>query len=175
MASIFDLFRSRVTPESMGDTATVRKIVQALEALEPERARFVAAFAFLLGRVAHADLDISEEETAAMEEQVRLEGGLPEAQAVLAVSIAKAQNQLFGGTESFQVAREFKSLSTREERVGLLHCLFAVAAADDAISGDEEELVRQVADELGLSHREFADVRSAYNEKRTVLRGLDDR
>ena len=69
MSSILDLFRSRGqtarsrTPrDRAGATATVRKIVRALEEMEPARARYVAAFAYLLGRVAHADLDISAEE-----------------------------------------------------------------------------------------------------------------
>ena len=48
-----------------GDTDTVRRIVAELEAIEPKRARYLAAFAYILGRVAHADLDISAEETYA--------------------------------------------------------------------------------------------------------------
>ena len=44
--------------EPAGDTETVRAIVRELEALPPERARYVAAFAFILARVAHADLEI---------------------------------------------------------------------------------------------------------------------
>ena len=36
-----------------------------------------------------------------------------------------------------------------------------------------KEQVRKIADELGLSHRELAEVRSNYNEHRQVLRRLD--
>jgi len=117
------------------ETATVRKIARELEELEPERARFLAAFAYLLSRVAHADLEISDEETRSMEEIVRGYGDLPDAQAVLVVEIAKSQSRLFGHTENFQVAREFKKLADREQCLELLHCLFAVSAADDVISG----------------------------------------
>ena len=42
-------------PDGAGDTDTVRKIVGQLEAMPRESARFVAAFAYILGRVAHAD------------------------------------------------------------------------------------------------------------------------
>jgi hypothetical protein len=45
------------------ETETVRKIVQSLDQLEPERAKFIAAFAYLLSRAARADLHISLEET----------------------------------------------------------------------------------------------------------------
>ncbi len=172
MRSLLDLFRSRSREPAAagGDTATVRKIVRALEEMDGEKARFVAAFAYLLSRVANADLEISGDETREMEDIVRRFGELPEEQAVLIVEIAKSQNRLFGGTEDFQVAQEFKRLSSREKREELLHCLFAVSAADDEISGDEEAGIRQIADELGFSHREFVDVRTHYNDKRSVMR-----
>ncbi len=171
MKSLLDLFRSRSRDTRQGgETATVRKIVQALDAMDGERAQFVAAFAYLLSRVANADLDISAEETQKMEEIVQGFGDLPEDQAILIVEIAKSQNRLFGGTENFQVAQELKRLSTRTQRIELLHCLFGVSAADDEITSTEEAQIRQIADELGFSHREYIDVRSSYNDKRTVMR-----
>ena len=173
MRSFFDFFGGQSRDQSSrGDTATVRKIVRELEQLEPERARYIAAFAYLLSRVANADLDISDDETREMENIVRRFGELPEEQAVLIVEIAKSQNRLFGGTEDFQVTQELKTLSGREQREELLHCLFAVSAADDEISGDEEARIRQIADELGFSHREYIEVRRHYNDKRTVIRRL---
>jgi uncharacterized tellurite resistance protein B-like protein len=158
-----------------GETETVRKIVGRLEALPPERARFVAAFAYTLSRVAQADLVISPEETAKMEEIVQEVGGLPEEQAVLAVQIAKSQARLFGGTENFLVTREFKAISTREQRERLLDCLFAVSAADDSISSVEETQIRQIASELDFTHREFVDARAAWSDKREILRGMPGR
>lgn len=157
-----------------GDTATVRRIVQKLESMDPARARFVAAFAFILARVANADLDISDDETRAMEEIVKDFGGLDEEQAVLVVQIAKSQNRLFGGTENFLVTREFRNIATHDQYVELLHCLFAVAAADDSISTGEEEGIRQIANELGLDHREYVEVRAAYSDKREVIRRLHE-
>jgi uncharacterized tellurite resistance protein B-like protein len=155
-----------------GDTDTVRRIMRKLEELEPGRARWIAAFAYILGRVANADLDISAEETAKMEEIVQQIGELPEEQAVLVVGIAKSQNRLVGQTENFLVTREFNEISTRKEREKLLDCLFAVSAADDSISGAEETQIRQIASELAFSHREYVDARSVWSDKREVLKGL---
>jgi uncharacterized tellurite resistance protein B-like protein len=160
------------TPEGVGDTETVRKIVGRLESLPAERARFVAAFAYTLSREAHADLDISAEETAKMEEVVVEVGGLPEEQAVLAVQIAKSQARLFGGTENFLVTREFREISTPAERRRLLDCLFAVSAADGSISGPEENQIRQIASELDFSHAEFVAARSEWSEHRSVIQSL---
>ncbi len=161
-----------VAAPGSGDTETVRRIVGQLEALEPERARFVAAFAYILGRVAHADRHISEEETRTMEQIVLRLGHLPEDQAVLAVQIAKSQNRLFGGTENFLVTREFKELANVGQRRELLDCLFAVSAADDSISTVEENQIRQIASELGFTHGEYIDARSKYSDQREVMRAF---
>jgi len=150
----------------------VRRIVAELEAMEPGRARWIAAFAFVLARVANADQSISPEETRRMEQAVVEYGGLPEEQAVLAVQIAKSQQRLSGGTENFLVTRELGQIADRAEKERVLHCLFAVSAADDEITLNEENAIRQVATELGFSHREFSAVRSAYNDKRSVLKNL---
>lgn len=179
--SLLDSLKNLLSPStgegraesSSGDTDTVRRIVGELEALEPERARWIAAFAYILGRVAHADLDISAEETAAMEKIVQEVGGLPESQAVLVVGIAKTQHRLTGHTENFLVTREFAEIAEPEDRERLLDCLFAVSAADDSISGAEESQIRQIASELGFSHRQYVDARSEWSDQRDVLRGLD--
>ena len=55
------------------------------------------------------------------------------------------------------------------QRRELLRCLFAVCAADHAITAAEEAQVRQVANELGLSHSDYVQVRLKYAHRRTVL------
>jgi uncharacterized tellurite resistance protein B-like protein len=157
-------------PAGHGDTETVRRIVGELDKLDPARARHLAAFAYVLSRVAGADLIISEVETEKIVEILQRVGQLPEEQALLVAEIAKSQHRLFGGTENFLVTREFNEIATDAERRELLDCLFAVSAADDAISGEEESQVWQIASELGFSHREYVEARLIYSNKRTVLR-----
>jgi len=152
------------------DTETVRKIAARLEKLDPERARYVAAFAYILGRVAHADLDISAEESQAMESLVQKHGGLPEDQVVLVVEIAKSQNRLFGGTENFLVTREFGEIASAKQKLQLLDCLFAVSAADGAVSIAEEEQARRIASELGLTHQQYVEARARYSRYRDVMK-----
>jgi uncharacterized tellurite resistance protein B-like protein len=153
-----------------GETETVRKIVDALDQMEPSRARYIAAFAYLLSRVADADLDISPEETQAMERIVMERGGLPPEQAILVVQMAKTQNKLFGGTENFLVTREFNRIATRDQKLALLHCLYAVSSADQSISNVEDHEIRNIADELTLTHQDFIDVRLAYRQYLAVLK-----
>ena len=172
--SLLDLLRTRASEFSTkGDTDTVRRIVGELDKLEPDRARYLAAFAYVLSRVAGADLNISDVETAAMIAIVERVGRLPEAQAIVVVEIAKTQNRLFGGTENFLVTREFRAIATEDQRRELLECVFAVAAADDAITGEEEAQIWQIAAELGFQHDQYIQVRLKYSDKRTVTRKPD--
>jgi uncharacterized tellurite resistance protein B-like protein len=164
------LFGGSVDPSSRhGDTETVRRIVAQLDRLDPARARYLAAFAYVLSRVARADLHVSEAETRRIVEILQRDGHLPEAQALLITEIAKTQNRLFGGTEDFLVTREFRTILTDEQRRDLLDCLFAVSAADGRVSGDEEQQIGQIARELGFGHAEYVAARMAHTSRRTVL------
>ena len=155
------------------DVGAVRKIVEELNQLEPQRARFVAAFAYILSRVAHADMEISDEETRAMERIVVEHGGLPEDQAIIVVQMAKTHNALFGGTENFLVTREFNRMANKAEKVALLDCLFAVSAAEGSVSTVESNVIRQIADELKLDHKDYVEVRSRYRDDLAVLKNPD--
>ena len=155
---------------SSAETETVRKIVQKLDQLPEPEARYIAAFAFLLSRAARADLQIGADETAVMERIVVERGGLPEELAVVVVQMAKTQNQLFGSTEDYLVTREFERLATREQKLALLDCLFAVTAADENITSEEDNVVKQIASELKLSHLEFIAARARFREYLAVLK-----
>lgn len=170
--SLLDWFRASGSSASsaQGDTDTVRRIVGELDKLDPARARYLAAFAYVLSRVAAADLHISDVETARMVAILERVGHLPQAQAILVVEIAKSQSRLLGGTENFLVTREFRGIASDGQRRELLDCLFAVSAADDAISADEEAQIWQIASELGIQHAEYVQVRLAYSDKRTVFK-----
>jgi uncharacterized tellurite resistance protein B-like protein len=159
---------SRSGHTASADTETVRKIVTALENMDPERARYIAAFAFILCRVARADLRISPGETEIMERVVMERSNLPEDQAILVVQMAKTQNTLFGGTENFLVTREFNKIATYEDKITLLHCLFAVAA-DDMISTVEDNEISRICSELQISHDDFVAVRMNYRSRRAVF------
>ena len=90
------------------------------------------------------------------------------------MQIAKAQNLLFGGTENYLVGREFKRITQLSERLGLLKCLFAVSASDDIISLTEDNEIRKISRELGISHKEFIRTRLAFREHLSVLQDKPD-
>jgi len=153
-----------------GDTASVRRIAAQLERLEPGAAKHLASFAYVLARVANADLEIVEAETAEMERIVRTLASLSEGEAALAVQIAKTQAHLLGDTENYLVTREFRRIANREQRAQLLQCLYAVAAADGTISGDEGSVIGAIAEELGFTRAESNALRGEYRDKLSELR-----
>jgi uncharacterized tellurite resistance protein B-like protein len=157
-------------PDPDRDTATVRRIAGELDRLDPNEARYLAAFAYVLARVAYADLEVSDVEVDEMERQVREASELSSAQSALVVQIARIQAVTHGGTEDYVVTRQFRDLSTREQRLGLIRCLFAVAAADDSITQVENVQISQIATELGLTGREVAVIRTSYRDQLETLR-----
>ena len=170
MTSVLDWLRGLAAPATAaGDTDTVRRIVAELDKLDPQHARYLAAFAYVLSRVAGADFQITELETEKMVDVVHRLGRVTEAQAVLVVEIAKSQQRLFGGTENFLVTREFRALASEQQRFDLVRCLFVVAAADSTISSEEESQVGQIAAELGVTRGEFAEIRRDFAALRSVL------
>ncbi len=132
----------------------------------------MASYAYVLARVAHADWEISAEEQAVMRERVCATTGLPEEQAQLAVEIAGSRALEFGASENYIVTRLFRQLSTREQRLGLLECLFAVAAADENISTAENQEISIIASELGLGADEVSALRVRHREHLAVLKNL---
>jgi uncharacterized tellurite resistance protein B-like protein len=156
-------------PES-ADPAPLRETLEALEHLEPDRARYLAGFAYLLGRVAHADQQVSPAETETMEALVMDQGGLTHEQAMLVVQLAKTSNLLFGGTANFLVAREFSGTATYEQKLALMRCLFALSAIEDSISTSEEGEIHRIASELRIDHPDLVALRVAH---RKHLPGID--
>ena len=149
------------TPEAH-EFAPLRETLDALDHLEPDRARYLAAFAYLLGRVAQADQHVSPEETGAMEALVREHGQLSQDQAMVVVQLAKTSNLLFGGTANFLVAREFSALATDDQKLALMRCLFALSATDEAISTAEEGEIHRIARELRIEQADLIALRVAH-------------
>ena len=148
----------------------VAAIQSRLTSLGEDRARHVAAFAVVLARAARADLRVSAEETDRMREIVERVGGLDAEHAGLVVDLASSG--ALGGADEYLASRQLRQTTQVDERRRVLDALFAVAAADDSISLAEEEEIREVANELGLSHEDYVAARAAWRDQREVLRGL---
>ena len=152
-------------PDPAGDTATVRRIVAKLESMPPEQARLIASAAYTLARAANADLEISDDETAAIERELQTTEALDEATAVLVTEMAKLQAKTVGGTEDYLVTREFKALADDAQRIAIVRACYAVMAANGTISAEETGTINEIADELDIDEEVLRSIRVEYHEK----------
>ena len=155
-----------------GETSDDNKLAAiegALSALGPERARFLACFAYILTRAARADHTITDGEARVMERIIAGHAGIDEAQAELVVRIARAAGHS-RGTDDYLITREFERSATREEKLAILDSLFEIAAADSSILTVEDNEVRRVASELKLEHADYIEVRQRHLHNLQVLR-----
>ena len=157
---------------SAAETATARQIVARLDAMPPAEARYLACFAYVMSRAAQADLKVSEEETALMQRFAVEYGGLDESQAVLVIGMTKIQANIEGATEDFVVTREFREISTMEQRIQLLRCCFAIGATDGTINADEASVVNEIARELDIERPDLNRVREEFHEQLSSVQAL---
>jgi uncharacterized tellurite resistance protein B-like protein len=151
----------------------LHEIEQALEAHGPERARYLACFAYILTRAAKADHHVSDGEARLMESIVAERARVDARTAALIVRIARDAGHS-RGTDDYLITREFERIASREEKLALLDCLFAIAAADSPILTTEDNEVRRVASELKLEHADYIAVRARHLEHLKVLKRADD-
>jgi uncharacterized tellurite resistance protein B-like protein len=162
---------SPLPPSEAADTESVRILQVRLEAYPPARARYIAAFAYLLGRAANATGGVSEAERAEIL-KIAEAGGLEPATAPMVVDLATTLSGEFGATEDFLVTREFKAISTMEERERLLRCCFMVMAADDEIDATESWLVNRMAEELDVERPDLNAIREEFWEQISGIKAL---
>jgi uncharacterized tellurite resistance protein B-like protein len=140
--------------------------------MPPETARYLAGFAYVMSRAAHADLDISEAETRTMERAVLELGGLDEAHAVLVVEMAKIQARSHGETEDYLVTREFGRMATEEQKLAVLRCCFLVAVSDGSISAEEASVVNEIAHELDVPRQQLNKVREEFVQRFSAIQSM---
>jgi uncharacterized tellurite resistance protein B-like protein len=153
------------------ETESVRVISIRLQSMPPARARYVAAFAYLLGRAANATGGMSDAERAEMLRVAEV-GGLDAETAPLVIDLAATLADDYGATEDYLVTREFKGLSTMEERELLLRCCFLVMAADDEIDATESWLANRLAEELDIERPDLNAIREEFHDHLSGVREL---
>lgn len=171
MRIIRDLLGMSTEGERSGGD-TIRRIAAELDRLEPDRAKYLASFAFILSRVANADHEVTADEVAAMEDLVIKKGGVTDGQAALVVQMARSQQKLFGATDDFLVTRELERVATYEQKLSLIDCLYAVAAVDERIFNAEANEISRIGRELKVDQTDLSNLRSKYRDFLEARKGL---
>ena len=165
MASILTFLGFTSGPEST-DSDSIQQIAAALDLMDPSQARYISGFAFVLSRLAAADQVITPDEARLMERLVQEKGELPADQAALVVEMATRQQRLFGATDDFLVTRELQRNASYEQRLHLVECLFALAAADARIRSEEGDEIGRIGRELRIEPADLSRLRSQHRNLR---------
>jgi uncharacterized tellurite resistance protein B-like protein len=163
------------SPDAPTDSPVLGRIISTLEGMDPDKAHYLATFAYVLARAANADLEIEESETEAMVRATASLGQLSEVEAKLVVEIATTQSREVGGSQNYLITREFRKIANKEQRLALVECLYAISAADGTISMTESAEVLKIAEELGISRNEANALKAGWKEHLAEFQGLGSR
>lgn len=148
------------------------EIEQALENWPPAKARMTAAFAYLLARIAGTDLRTDDQELSSIAERLTDFGGFEPADAELLAKTAVRSAELHGASDDHLVARAFRDIADHAERLQLLRCLYAVAAADETISNLEDNEIFEVAAAIGIGRTDVIALRSEWKQYLGSMKAL---
>jgi uncharacterized tellurite resistance protein B-like protein len=130
---------------------------------DDRRLSFWALFGGLMGRVIAADENLHEQEVQAIGRILAARSDLDAEHSALVTSVVSEES--LKGLDRYRLIQGFLELSTPDERLMLVSCLFDVATADGDLPASEHEEIRGVAYGLGLSHRQFIDAKLPYTSR----------
>jgi len=131
---------------------------------ERPEASLELATAALLIEVSRADFDVSEEERASIEEQVRKSFGLTEEETREIVVLA--EEEVARAVSLYEFTRLVDRSFTPDQKRHIIGLLWEVALSDERIEGREEHLIRKVATLLHVPHEAFIAEKIAARDRR---------
>lgn len=138
------------------------RVLNGIDADNHAQARYLAAFACLLGRVAYADGFISSVEQASMKRMLSAHSSLNFMQVDLVLDIARFETVTNKGAPDPSVSGVFAAMADEAQRRELVDCLFALAAADEIIHPSEWKAVETIAAEVGVDPAVVAEIGAGY-------------
>ena len=127
--------------------------------IEEDRLRKLSLAGGLMARVAHVDLEVTDDEYEAIVNALVTEWGISAEEATFVTEVAVSE--IGPEMDYYRLAREFFTSTDREEREKFLKILFTIANADGFVSNEETEEIRAIANSLRQSHRQFIDAKKS--------------
>lgn len=115
--------------------------------------RLKVAAAVLLVEAARSDHEFSGTERAAVLSAVQTRFGLSSDQALELLALAEAESH--DAHDIYQFTTVINAGFSHDQKVHLVEELWRTAGSDQMINGNEEHLIRRVADLLHLPHSQF--------------------
>jgi len=141
-----------------------------LGAADAETVAIVTAIAGLLGSVAYADREITEEEHRLLVTELSKIHGL-DARAAQAILKTLTQHIVTVSTlERPRFTRALLELGDRDLRYQVLGLLVDLAAADGTITLEEVNMLRSITTALGLTQTDYNELQTRHRERLNSLR-----
>lgn len=168
---LFRLLFGEKTASTPTATDELRRLVEAaMPGADAQSAGIVGAVAGLCAIVAFADREYSPSERSAVRELLGKVHGLPShaVEGVCALLDARIAELAH---ESIQTCtRVLYEQTERQARLEVLDMLMDLAAADEVVSTDETNMLRRIANGLGLSENEYLSSQARYRERLSILK-----
>lgn len=132
--------------------------------------KLITGYAGLLGRVACADLEITDDEIARMRRVLTGALGLGGGEVDAIVEILLLHRVQLLSLEDHFYARLINDVADRPHKLKLLRALYEVAAADGSVREREDQEIRVISRALLLSHGDFIEARREFRDQLAVLR-----
>ncbi|MFN2224279.1 MAG: TerB family tellurite resistance protein [Candidatus Promineifilaceae bacterium] len=125
--------------------------------LSEQELRRLSLVGGLMAKIAHLDRQVTDDEFANMVAIFQDIWGVTREAATFVVEVAISAVDVTYDT--FRMMRELATAASVEERRHVIELLFAISAADGAMSLDEIEEIRVIARGLNLTHKDFIDAK----------------
>lgn len=132
--------------------------------------KLVTGYAGLLGRVAYADLEITDDEVARMRRVLAGVLGLADGEVEAIVEILLRHRVQLLSLEDHVYARLINDVADRPVKLKLLRALYEVGAADGSVREREDQEIRVISRALMLSHSDFIEARREFRDHLAVLK-----
>lgn len=155
--------------------AFLARVHRQLTRLGTDRVEYLAAFAGQLARVALVDSVLSDTEETSIARLLEARTELKRQECQLVVQLMHHEAETLKGKQNHLLNRAVNRHASSEDKERLVDCLYAVAAADDRVSDEEEQEIRRIAGAILLPHKTLMDIRAHYREHLEILTLLPDR
>lgn len=136
----------------------------------PEKLAILSCVAGLLARIAYVDMKLDQGEADKMSVILAHWGELGDEEANWLTQVAFDEVKSLGGLENHLYCHPLNKLLPKEERLELLSALFAIAASDSSVSGEETEEIRLIAKGLLLEPPDFIAAKLSVKEYLSALK-----
>ena len=147
----------------------VRRLHGELQRLGTDRLEYLAGFAGQLARVAHVDDGISAAEAKTIAAQLCEHARLAADEAQVVVDILRHEFDVLRSVQPHVLNRAVNAHAEPAAKETLIHCLYAVAAADHLVSDVEEQEIRRIANALLVPHGVLMEIRGRFRDRIEIL------